>query len=278
MGERRISFDDDLKGQIRLIDPALARTWLESNASASVNRALKEAKVDAYARSMAASNWLLNGESIKFSKDGRLLDGQHRLAACILADTPFKAFVFYGLDENTLLTIDTGSNRSNGDVLKITETCAVNHKNIAAALTYLYKHRVGNLYHHGISVSPQEVVELYKKNPGIADSFHAVAGVRHLLSTAIATFLHYAFSEIDDETADLFFEKLADGASLEAGNPILLLRNRLMRNRAEKTNLHRNEVMGLTIKAWSVWRTGGKLRNLRLRRKGNRAEDLPLIR
>ncbi len=278
MGERRINFDVDLKGQVRLVDPALARTWMESNAVASVNRALKEAKVNAYARSMAAGNWLFNGESIKFAKDGRLLDGQHRLAACILADRPFRAFVIYGLDENTLLTIDTGSNRSSSDVLKITETCDVNHKNIAAALTYLYKHRIGNIYHHGISVSPQEVVEMHKENPGISDSFRAVAGSRHLLSSAMATFLHYAFSEIDDETADLFFEKLADGADLEAGNPILLLRNRLMRNRAEKTNLHRNEVMALTIKAWSVWRTGAKLRNLSIRRKGNKAEDLPLIR
>ena len=44
--------------------------------------------VTAYAEDMAAGRWKENGETIKFDSEGRLIDGQHRLAAVVKANTP----------------------------------------------------------------------------------------------------------------------------------------------------------------------------------------------
>lgn len=60
------------------IDPATAERWLKANKR---NRKLRRGPVLAYARDMAAGNWRLTGEAIKFAPDGTLLDGQHLLGA-----------------------------------------------------------------------------------------------------------------------------------------------------------------------------------------------------
>lgn len=69
-----------MKVQEEIITPETAKSWLLKNVH---NRPLRDGLVTTYATDMANEQWQSNGESIKFSSEGELLDGQHRLAAVI---------------------------------------------------------------------------------------------------------------------------------------------------------------------------------------------------
>ena len=88
------------------ITPAMAQEWAGLNTR---NRPVRYTKVAQFARDMTAGKWMLNGETIKIASDGTILDGQHRLYACIQAEVPFETVVIRGLPMEAQDTIDTGA-------------------------------------------------------------------------------------------------------------------------------------------------------------------------
>src|SRR6266536_2619441 len=69
------------------------------------------------AREMMAKNWKVNGESIKFSEEEHLLDGQHRLHAVFLAKMEVPFLVARGLPEDVFDSLDQGKKRTVAAVL-----------------------------------------------------------------------------------------------------------------------------------------------------------------
>src|SRR5262245_47203657 len=68
-------------------------------------------------RAMEAGRWEMNGNPIKFSSSGALIDGEHRLQACVRSKTPFRTLVARGIE--ACATIDTGGrNRTAGQILQ----------------------------------------------------------------------------------------------------------------------------------------------------------------
>ena len=65
---------------LETVTPELAYKYLDTM---TVNRHVSQAKVQQYARDMVADNWLINGSVLCFNAVGELIDGQHRLWACI---------------------------------------------------------------------------------------------------------------------------------------------------------------------------------------------------
>lgn len=101
---------------VETITPEMATKYFEANGA---NRPISDVAVDAYSRDIVSGRWDLTGESIKFSRSGRLLDGQHRLLAIIKAARPVRMMVTYGLRESVMDSLDSGRVRSVGDRLKI---------------------------------------------------------------------------------------------------------------------------------------------------------------
>ena len=90
--------------RMAVITPEQASEWLEQNTH---NRKLRTHQVAAMVRDIQAGNWKWNGDSIKFAKDGTLLDGQHRLHAIVESGQPIEMLVIEGLDKDTQATMDT---------------------------------------------------------------------------------------------------------------------------------------------------------------------------
>lgn len=97
-----------------VITPELARKYLERNTDNY--RILQIKRVEQYAQEMISGNWERNGESIKFNKDGKLVDGQHRLHAVIKANIPVKIYVTRDID-NSVVLFDSGYNRSTKQII-----------------------------------------------------------------------------------------------------------------------------------------------------------------
>ena len=100
---------------VRTITPQEAKEILAGQIK---NRNVSSVVVTRYANQMKALKWKLNGETITFGS-GMLIDGQHRLHACIKADVPIKVICVV-LDNNEAFnTIDSGKRRNVADVFSI---------------------------------------------------------------------------------------------------------------------------------------------------------------
>lgn len=101
---------------VETIDPDTAATILESN---TLNRDIGPVLVKRMAEDMVAGRWLTNGDSIKFDRTGKLVDGQHRLSAVVDSQTTLETFVCGGLAPEIFATLDVGKKRSLKDAMKI---------------------------------------------------------------------------------------------------------------------------------------------------------------
>lgn len=101
---------------IEVITPEKAIYYLGRNIG---NRGISKDRVTYYAEQMAKGEWKLNGCTIVLDENGYLLDGQHRLTACVVSKKPFETLVVRGVDHKAFATIDTGKPRNSSDVFKI---------------------------------------------------------------------------------------------------------------------------------------------------------------
>jgi hypothetical protein len=110
--------ESPIEAGVAEITPELAKEILETLNER--NRPLKKAYVKMLTSSLKNDEWMLNGESIAFSESGKLLDGQHRLTACINSGKSFRTIVIKGIeDEAAFGTIDIGKPRSVTDLMDL---------------------------------------------------------------------------------------------------------------------------------------------------------------
>jgi hypothetical protein len=94
--------------RLETIHPQKAKEILTTKNNINV-RKISKPLVANYARQMMAGNWHFSWDCIAFDKDGNLLNGQHRLTACVRSNIPIKTFVIYDAVD---ITGDTGRKRS----------------------------------------------------------------------------------------------------------------------------------------------------------------------
>lgn len=105
--------DNELKMEYITITPEMDEKWLEKNR----NRRVRLTDVEKYARDIQNGDWGTNRDPIAFSKDGYLVNGQHRLLAIIKSGISTKMLVERDVEEGCVF--DTGLMRSAGDEVKL---------------------------------------------------------------------------------------------------------------------------------------------------------------
>lgn len=264
--------------EVETITPEEARDYLKANTK---NRFLDRNKAQIYAGAIARGEWSLNGETIKFTKRGRLLDGQHRLLGVVLAGKSIKSAVVRGLDDKAQETIDTGRKRSFGDVLKLRGES--NTRILASGTRCVYgysKNGVLTTSSHGVRPTMQQLITFLDENPGLrkAVNFPYSDVTRKLLTPAVGCGLFYLFSLVDEEDAHKFFVDLGTGVGLDEENPVLALRNRLLKETGIGVHsMHPRIRAALTIKAFNAWRDGRHLKVLKWSAAGNLSENFPRV-
>jgi len=105
-----------MKAEVVTITKELANYYLSKNID---NRKVKRSTLEFYKSQMAQGKWKENGEPIIIDKNGIIKDGQHRLLAVKATGHMFKIPIITGVEPDVMDTIDTGTNRSAGDVLEL---------------------------------------------------------------------------------------------------------------------------------------------------------------
>jgi hypothetical protein len=116
------------------VGPELAERWLSGNIH---NRKLNNARVDRMVRDMKAGRWHLTHQGVAFDPGSVLIDGQHRLWAVVLSGLTVRMRVFFNEPAENLEYIDTGTPRSDADVLTLTGRVGTVDKGRLAALRTL---------------------------------------------------------------------------------------------------------------------------------------------
>lgn len=266
-----------IKSEIVTITPARAQEILAANAR---NRKLSLPALAKLKASLLQGEWVVNGEAIKISATGQLLDGQHRLVACVETGINFTTLVITGLPEEVQDTMDTGKARSLADVLTINGVGDSN--NLAALLVALERYdrwgmKIAVAGYSAYPVTVQQALRRFAAEPSLVDAAAEAKKTNRVgLPGKLGGLFLYSFSAIDQEDAEDFFHKLISGEGLERGNPILALRNKLLKMKQDAGSM-RNYLEGgaITIKAWNKYRAGEEALVLNYRPGGAAPEAFP---
>lgn len=273
----------NIKDVAETITPDRARQLLEMNTK---NRKINDNNLAGLVREIKAGRFVTNGDAIRISKSGTVLDGQHRLRACIIADTPIKALVITGLDDDTQYSMDAGVRRTLNTQLQIygvkNATTVASMVNVLSGRDTQHK-SIETLVTHNATVPVTEGVQYFKDNPWVIDyvkKCDRLAGHQNLLNTSLIGLLWREFSAAaSEEDADVFFDLLKTGVGLTDGSAIFTLRNALI---IDKTKLPQNRFTkkqraALVIKAWNKYISGEECKVLRWQAGGAKPEPFPEI-
>lgn len=248
--------DAKITAKVETITPEIAKTMLGENVN---NRRISRDNVNLFAREIRNGEWRFNGEAIKFGKDGRLLDGQHRLLAVIAADKPLTTLVIRGLEDETQQTMDSGKTRTLGDVLTLRgEKNSTQLASLARAVYLADQLGMEAAAQNDLKTHTRRDYLVHRPDPATGGRARRITRVpqpiRGLLTSSMFASLWWTFAHIDTDEANRFFTSLASGANLQADDPILILRNTLMaqpHKAGRSTRDNRVRIAALTIKAWN---------------------------
>lgn len=247
------------------VTPAMAKNWLENNND--YNRPLSTAHVKTLVAAIRKGDWERNGETIKFHADGRLLDGQHRLAAIVETGRSLKMDVATGINGEAFNTIDQGRPRSFCDMLS--RDGETNANTLATAVRYwaifLQKHDMN------AKLSVKEGYRFLERAKQIRSTVaYCVSNKARLLgSVGLLSGAYHACWDISGDWAVEFFEPLISGVNVEQGSIQKRVRDRLIQNQAaeQHSRMNRSTMVGLIKKAWNHFASGQVLENCRVTNK-----------
>lgn len=243
------------KAEIRSVSPTTAKGWLQKNKR---NRPVVANVVRSYARDMAAGNWQLTGEAIKFDTDGNLADGQHRLSAVVESDTTVEMLVVRDILPDTQMVMDSGRKRTSADALTL-----AGQKNpfvlSASARFALREPGCGFVTAETRVPSPtnSEIADFIDGHP----EFHDAANVaQHYYPQfdsppSVLAVCWVRFTEVDAAACGLFFSAIANMATEGETDARSVLLRRLARVRRDNERLSQTAYLSLIFRAWNAWRS-----------------------
>jgi hypothetical protein len=241
--------------EVVTLTPALARLLLARNTE---NRPISETNLDRIKRDIVAGHFAFNGEAIIVSASGELNDGQHRVRAVAETGRPIQTVMVFGPQRETRMTLDQGVVRTVGHYLGMKGFTDPNA--LAAAAGYLWQFRTAERLSTSGHDRPTKtetliVLDSYRD---LADSvqFTSRSGSNVIASRSLLAFVHYALKLAAGESdANDFINRLIDGNGLDARNPILYARNRLIAMKA-KASGRPGDKAELIFRAWNLWIRG----------------------
>lgn len=273
------TIDPTVRGaHIVTVTPEIAAAWLGLNTN---NREIKSENITKITGDMVDGAFFFTGAAIQFSDKGCLLDGQHRLISVRDTKMSFDMVVVTGVQTEAQAAMDSGKPRKLYENLGLLRDISRNQcVNLAAAITITHAWAQGDRTHDGSQgFSTSMGLAWFDSHPELEQiSIEAtkIAAKVPLLSAKMVALFIWEFDKLDVNDRKDFFQKLVNGAGLEEGNPILVLRSLLHKVANSDVTLAPAHRIALTIKAWNAYREGVKVKRLSFRAGGSKPEAFPL--
>lgn len=277
---------------VEIITPDIAKEMLSRNVS---NRPIKKQAVDYYVQEIKEGKWMLNGESICFSPEGVLLDGQHRLTAVVESGMSIQSVVVRGIDKSSFATYDTGRNRDASDAFAISE---IKNSRCTSSIVARYMskklRKQNNLFLDGINCRPGkkrdgarftigDILDEYYSHQELFDEI--VQFSRRVSGNSVAKVM--TCTEIGAAAAYLILERnhyknlvfrfftLMMDIDDNSSDAICLFRNKIIQMKFKSFSLSPLHKANLFAKAWNAYVLDKPIK--RLSWDGEKEENIELI-
>ena len=255
-----------MRTEFKLITPDQARNMITSFSS---NRNLNKYRIKTYAEAMKNGEWFPEtGESIKISKSGKMIDGNHRCHAVIEANIPIYFSVIYDIPDEAMPFLDTGHARTAADVFTINGISSGTR--LTSIIQAYYRYRQ-NIFHTSVDksrvLSNKLVLDIYNND---RDHWNTIL---HQCNTWYTDFysclkqstiggLYCYLSDIDAEKSYEFMNQLCTGKSIK-NNSIQLLRDKLIYEKTQQKKTSLVIKLAFIFKTWNAFRLNKEIKLLK---------------
>jgi len=262
--------DPNVRVRIVKIYPDQAKALLKHNKK---NRNLLKRIALQYVKSLKEDRWQLNGSTIIISLNNTLLDGQHRLKACVMSGKPVTTVLVTGVNPNAIRTLDIGKKRTDSDFLKMQ-----GYKSsiqIAPTFSQAIAYKNGSLNPKGYNIlsminqneSAQDFFDrlgfgIIEKSVTEGRKFDREAVENLLPATRLAAIHLILVSEgiTSFEYASGFIRKLATGANCKPNDPVFQALGYCRNVKGQGVQLEASQRMLIMINAWNKFVSGVKMK------------------
>ena len=235
-----------------VITPEIAAAWLDKNVR---NRKISRQHVDKLARDMRAGRFLFTGDAVRFDASGNLIDGQHRLAACVKSQCPFETLVIYGMADDVQDKLDSGKSRNTKDVISLHGFHNANH--LVGACRLLMAERDGTDARRA-PYTTSDVFEFMNKHPYMAASVRDACSKKMPVGISFSQLacVYYVGAHLlgRQTAAAEFIEVMRTGVPTYENDAAHAYRERIIRSGGGITSLKADEKWRLMKHAWNLFR------------------------
>lgn len=242
-------------------------------------RAITRGELETLNRAVTADEWIFNGNPLIFDDNGVLRDGQKRLTACKESGKAIVCLVLAGVSYEADPTFDINETRTFRQQLSKRGEQGVTQ--LAALVRNIMRMRDGK-EKDPRKYSMLAMLRFYEENQ---EALRAAIVTNHIIrgvsDSTGSTLLFEAAPHGYRPEAELFLHKIRTGTGLNPGDPILLLRKRML---GEKGTMQKGSVglrldstvrQALFILTWNAWVKGLKTSVLRWVAYGPLAQEFP---
>lgn len=251
------------------IGPDLAALWLTFNTH---NRPLKQTNLEKISRDLREGRWRYTAETIKWSKTGVLLDGQHRLHAIVRTGITARSLVVPGLDDESQEYMDLGTSRGAADVLALSGES--NTPILAAAIRLAIQMERGGVNNKSV-ITNSEIYAWLNTHPEMREAVKVESHLKRImLSRSVVAYCIWHLAHLDEPATVDFFTDLAEHRTDGAGDPRSALLSRLTSVKQQSIRLSQEAQISLVFRTWNFVRAGKPLGKIAVHYSGA-SVDIP---
>lgn len=253
-------------GPVRVTVTAdMAQALLKLNTS---NRPLNPDTVRRYTRLMDDGRWMYGTDAIGIDREGRLVNGQHRLTALLDVCQPQPFMVTVGLDPEAFAVLDAGKRRQASDALAIGGFSLTATR--AALIRMLASAADGKLWTGNRSLEAAEVLEMARHLDGermtscLSRAKTLYTRSRRLVLETSFAFLLWTYGEEHSDDIEVYTEQLATGVGIvEDRQPAATVRTALISERTIGGRFDTRHRLALVVRGAEAHLAGRPLHSAR---------------
>ena len=240
------------------------------------NRPVQPEKVKTLSSQILDGTWDDNAETVKISKMGYILDGRHRVYACIMSGKSIPILYVTGVEEEVFKSIDTGKHRSAGDTFATKSI--KNHTNMASIVKRLVGHskgRTSTASTTGIRFTNEDALEVYYSNEDLLrEVFQRIqyyySNGQHILTVTNGSAVAMALILMGEnrEMVYNYFEEIFTGfceSPVIQSNAGTNVRNRMITgNISPETKMSPSKVGDMLFHSYELYKSGSKAKRYRV--------------
>ncbi|MDH3595781.1 MAG: hypothetical protein OEU09_14110 [Rhodospirillales bacterium] len=260
----------------REVAPAEAEALF--NACNTSNRPLVSGRAEELTEAMKSGRFRFNGDTIRWDRNGELLDGQHRLIAVSMSGKTTRLLLVFGLDPEVFDTIDVGAKRSAADTIaRLGEERY--RSEIGSACQWLVRWQRGDMDRSDRprKVSNSEVKGVYRDNLDLVTSVELCTSLRSIGTVGVLSAVHYRVAQRDPELARRMVATLKEPAGIGVTDPFYVFRDTMLEMRRRAGRRDAIVVLALAIKAVNAAALGKGMKRLRWQRRGRTEGSFPTL-